>query len=336
MNLLLSPHDDDSVLFAAFTCMREKPKVAVILDSWLQPNRGERGCSAQERAEETARAHAIIGGEIVRCGLRDDKATEDEIVQSLKGIGNFDRIYAPTVDADGNVHHNMVGRAALRLYGPRVQQYPTYTKTELYKRGSYEVIPTTRELELKQMAMECFESQLRINLPHFKAVQGKSEWLIADDVKVQLGCGRDKWPGWVNIDQVGGDIQADLRKGIPLPDNWVDKIYSQDFLEHLPPEAGVPMMNEIWRVLRPDGIMEHLMPNAGSRNDYGSPSHLSHWNLQTFEHFDRDSYRWEKDRHYEGFIGAFKKQLAEFVNWQVEEDGIRRAQGIHVVYAAVK
>jgi len=156
--------------------------------------------------------------------------------------------------------------------------------------------------------------------------------------KVYLGAGKDHQAGYINVDIFpfeGIDIVADVTKGLPFKDNEMDYVFSQDFMEHLPPESKVFVINEIWRVLRPGGIMEHLIPNAGSRNDFGYPSHLSHWNLQQFEHFDVDSYRYKKDRDYEGFIGGFRKITAELVNIQEEEGGFRKAQSIHVVYRKV-
>lgn len=82
--------------------------------------------------------------------------------------------------------------------------------------------------------------------------------------------------------------------------------------------------------------MEHYTPNAGSGNDFGSPTHLSHWNKQGFEHFDVDSRRWKQDRFFEGVKCGFKKVRSELVNWLEEEDGVKRAQSLHVIYRAVK
>lgn len=158
-------------------------------------------------------------------------------------------------------------------------------------------------------------------------------------IRCYLGAGKDAKEEYINIDFFPFpkiDIVADITKGIPLDDSSVDEVFSQDFLEHLPTESKVFVINEIWRILKDGGVMEHWIPNAGSRNDFGSPTHLSHWSLQQFEHFDVDSYRYEKDRDYEGFKGAFRKVLAEFVNWQQEEGGVNRAQSIHVIYQCIK
>lgn len=156
--------------------------------------------------------------------------------------------------------------------------------------------------------------------------------------KVYLGAGKDARDGWINIDSYPFpkiDIVADLTKGIPLEDSSVDYVYTQDFMEHLPPESKVPIINEIWRVLKPQGRMEHYIPNAGSRNDFGSPSHLSHWNLQQFDHFNIDSYRYDVDHEYEGFIGKFRTILAEEINYKQEYFGMM-PQSIHVIMEAIK
>lgn len=180
-SILLSPHDDDSALFAAFTCQREKPLIVVCLDSWIQPNRGELGCSAGERAAENAAAHAYFRCETLRLGLRDDMATTgDELADlflELAGTLDIDTVYAPAIQG-GNRHHDWVAETALQVFGVKVRQYTTYTKTELWTTGNIEIVPTERELELKRRALDCYASQWRINRAHFEAVIGKSEWLL--------------------------------------------------------------------------------------------------------------------------------------------------------------
>lgn len=153
--------------------------------------------------------------------------------------------------------------------------------------------------------------------------------------KIYLGAGKDRKEGFIHLDKfpfLGIDVVADVTKGLPFEDSSVDEVFTQDLLEHLPPESKVFVINEIWRVLRNGGIMEHWVPNAGTKNDFGSPTHLSHWNLQQFEHFNVDSYRWGKDHEYEGITSRFKKVVAELTR---EKEGIP-PQSIHVIYLAVK
>lgn len=157
-------------------------------------------------------------------------------------------------------------------------------------------------------------------------------------MKIYLGSGKDHREGFTHVDIhqfEGVDIVCDITKGLPFDDNSVDFVYSQDFLEHIDPTKKVTVINEIWRVLKNGGQMEHYVPNAGSRNDFGSPSHLSHWNLQQFDHFNIDSYRYKVDHEYEGFIGKFKTILSEEVNWQ-NEYSMMIPQSIHIIMEAIK
>lgn len=347
MNYLISPHDDDAALFAAVTCLREQPTVVVVTDSYVQPARGEAGCSASERAAETAEAHAILGCETVRLGLRDDDLHLRDIAQALTALCDVDTVYVPALEG-GHPQHDLVANAAARVFPPaQLRCYSTYAKLSQYCDADLQPVGTTEiewtrpEYDLKQRALACYVSQHRVNPMHFAAVEGRSEWLSGFR-RLHLGCGTRVWPGWLNVDRyVPAEPHADFapcdiaKERLPLDDASIDYVFSEDVLEHLPPDRRVAVMNEIHRVLVPGGLMEHFVPNAGSRNDYGSPTHLSHWCLQTFDHFDRDSYRWAKDRHFEGITCGFTKVSADLLNWIVEEDGVKRAQSLRVRYRKV-
>lgn len=348
MTYLLSPHDDDAALFAAVTCLREQPTVVVVADSYVQPARGEMGCSAEERAAETERAHAVLGCPTQRLGLRDDALTLEELTQALMTLPRAETIYAPALEG-GHPQHDLVALAAAQIVPvDRLRCYSTYARLSQYDApdlqpvGTDEVTPTEDEAARKMDALRCYQSQLRINLPHFLAQAGRSEWL-SGYLRVQLGCGARLKPGWVNVDRcVPWDADESFRVvdcetadlGAVVGLHVADYVFSEDFLEHVSPERRVHVINQCWAMLKPGGVMEHYVPNAGSRNDFGSPSHLSHWNLQTFEHFDINSYRWAKDRGFEGIVGGFTKISGDLLNWRVEEDGVKRAQSLRVRYRA--
>ena len=350
MNYLISPHDDDSVLFAAATCLRERPTVVVVADSYVQPARGEVGCSAEARAAETAQAHAVLGCETIRLGLRDDDLRLEQVCDVLRPLlASVGQVYVPALEG-GHPQHDLAALAAAEVFSPEALRcYSTYARLSQYGEadlspvGTEEIVLTPEEAALKMSALRCYESQVRINLPHFRAVVDRPEWLSGYR-RVHLGCGERLLPGWVNVDRhppstPSGTFQQldcateDLTSIIEP--HTVDYVFSEDFLEHVPPERRVHVINQCWQILKPGGVMEHLVPNAGSRNAYGSPTHLSHWNLQAFDHFDVNSYRWKKDRHFEGIVGGFTKVSAELNGWLTEEDGVKRAQSIRVRYRAV-
>lgn len=176
--IFLAPHNDDETLYGAFTLMRVKPLVIVVTDSYIQPERGDFGCDAETRRKETIGAMKIAGCPVVFLGIKDTELTEEVLCERLKHF-NPEQIYVPAIQG-GNAQHDLIGRIAMELFGHKCERYTTYTKTELYTTGNYEIKPTQAELDKKTKMLNCYESQLnlRSTLPHFMAVKGKSEWLL--------------------------------------------------------------------------------------------------------------------------------------------------------------
>jgi predicted SAM-dependent methyltransferase len=76
-------------------------------------------------------------------------------------------------------------------------------------------------------------------------------------LKLNLGCGSTKLPGYVNID-VEKDCKPDLVcnfVGEPLPygNNTVDEIVFFHCIEHLRKNSHKLLLLELWRVLKPQG-----------------------------------------------------------------------------------
>jgi hypothetical protein len=81
----------------------------------------------------------------------------------------------------------------------------------------------------------------------------KQETLKGDVIKLDLGCGQRKQPGFIGVDVVktkDADVVFDLftYPWTFLADNSVDEIYAAHFIEHLP--DLIPFMNEVHRVLK--------------------------------------------------------------------------------------
>lgn len=86
-------------------------------------------------------------------------------------------------------------------------------------------------------------------------------------VKIDLGCGEWKKEGFIGIDnsdtnvvnqhKFKPDIVHDLRTGIPFKDDEVEEVYCSHFLEHINPYA---LLDEIWRVCKPDSIVTIYVP----------------------------------------------------------------------------
>jgi SAM-dependent methyltransferase len=109
---------------------------------------------------------------------------------------------------------------------------------------------------------------------------------------INLGCGTDVAPGWTNIDSSPNARAAkypalrwllwkmrllstehyriswprdilihDLRKPLPFASESVDYAYSSHTLEHLAREEGARLIREVWRVLKPGGIVRIVVPD---------------------------------------------------------------------------
>jgi len=196
--IFLAPHNDDEALFGAFTLIRKKPLVVVITDSHIQPNRGDVGCDAETRRQETINACAIAGCPVVFLGIKDTELTEEVLRERLRPL-NPETVYAPAIQG-GNAQHDMVGRVAKELFRENCKFYTTYTKTELYTTGTFEITPVHDELEIKERMLACYKSQLALpsTRPHFEAVSGKSEWLSSGLRKVLIVPYFGEMPPWID------------------------------------------------------------------------------------------------------------------------------------------
>ncbi len=82
-------------------------------------------------------------------------------------------------------------------------------------------------------------------------------------LKVNVGCGNEPFPGWINLDldpATPADILWDLTDGLLFPDDSCAFIYSEHFLEHIPVQQGVRFLSECRRSLQPGGIVRIGVP----------------------------------------------------------------------------
>lgn len=104
---------------------------------------------------------------------------------------------------------------------------------------------------------------------------------------LEIGCGLVRRPDTtVAIDKsrhANCDIVRDVAKrGIPFNDSWFDKVNTFDVIEHIERyEDLIFFINEIWRVLKPDGIWEFTTPLGIT----GLTNHMTHMRCFTEEGF---------------------------------------------------
>lgn len=112
---------------------------------------------------------------------------------------------------------------------------------------------------------------------------------------LNIGCGPNLQPGWLNTDLHPEKGAMFLNAALPFPfaDNTFDYVYSEHLLEHLPYAAGKNMLRECWRVLKPGGTLRMSVPTIDFLMDlYKEPNsertqRYVAWSLQ---HYAPDMY----------------------------------------------
>jgi SAM-dependent methyltransferase len=105
-------------------------------------------------------------------------------------------------------------------------------------------------------------------------------------VKVDLGCGPVKRPGFIGIDRFplpGVDITADVNKGIPLPQDSVDYLVASHSLEHFDDLPNV--IHEIHRVCKDRALVTIVAPYSATGLNLANPYHVQVFNEHTARFF---------------------------------------------------
>lgn len=111
-------------------------------------------------------------------------------------------------------------------------------------------------------------------------------------IRLDIGCGEAKQPGFVGMDIMdlpGVDIVHDLEvRPWPLPDECVITAVASHVLEHIQPARGVflGVMDELWRVMKPNAQFAFVVPYAESHGYYQDPTHCNPINETTMLYFD--------------------------------------------------
>src|SRR5690242_6188134 len=99
-------------------------------------------------------------------------------------------------------------------------------------------------------------------------------------MKLNLGCGQNKVPGYLNVDKYAAcepDRVVDL-EAFPWPfaDGSAEEILLTHVLEHLGRDTDtfLGIMKELYRVLSPGGKVEIRVPHPRSEGFLGDPTHV--------------------------------------------------------------
>lgn len=138
-------------------------------------------------------------------------------------------------------------------------------------------------------------------------------------MKLSIGCGKD-WknlgPGWQGLDKTNfGQLYVHDMEITPWPisKEYFDEVRAEYVLEHIHQDKVIAVMNEIFRVLEPGGILELWVPYAIYPNEaFSDPTHLSYWTVDTFKKYfcgkspvnaDYGMHKWQSELYDESVEG---------------------------------
>ena len=117
-------------------------------------------------------------------------------------------------------------------------------------------------------------------------------------LKLNIGCGKDIKPGFVNIDIVnlpGVDKVVNLDKyPWPFKDNTFEYIYCASVLEHV--ENVVKFLEEVSRISKDNSIVDIRVPHFSSMGAYKDPTHKHFFTYYSFDYFTKkENYNFYSD-----------------------------------------
>lgn len=138
-------------------------------------------------------------------------------------------------------------------------------------------------------------------------------------MKINLGCGKDYWDGWINCDiskEIKADKYFDVRKGLPFRDDSSKQIQVGCILEQIcSNDDFIFVMNELWRVLMSDGKLTGYVPNALHQNVvFLDPMDCRFFRPETFDYFNYEHNAWKQFGSHYGFKPWGVRSLSEADN----------------------
>jgi SAM-dependent methyltransferase len=125
-------------------------------------------------------------------------------------------------------------------------------------------------------------------------------------MRINLGCSDRHLAGFVNVDLVPpADLCCDLNADSwPWQTSSVEEIVAADVIEHL--HDKLHTMNEIWRVLKPGGVVTIVVPTTEGSGAFQDPTHVSFWNRRSFLYYEAGNLYRERFAITYGIQAAFR------------------------------
>jgi predicted SAM-dependent methyltransferase len=130
------------------------------------------------------------------------------------------------------------------------------------------------------------------------------------EIKLNLGCGKNKLDDWTNVDKYGEpDLQCDLEV-FPWPweDSSVSEITLNHVLEHLGQMSDVYLgiIKELYRICKNGAVVHIASPHPRHDDFISDPTHVRIVTPESFSLFSKkNNHRWIKDKFSNSPLGIY-------------------------------
>lgn len=119
-------------------------------------------------------------------------------------------------------------------------------------------------------------------------------------MRLNLGCGSNKFEGYVNVDRAHEpDVKCDLESfPWPWPDSSVEEIKAHHILEHLgaTPDKFIGVMKEMYRVCKHGAKVDIVVPHPRHDDFMNDPTHVRPITLNVVALFSKSwNMKWQAD-----------------------------------------
>ena len=144
-------------------------------------------------------------------------------------------------------------------------------------------------------------------------------------IKINVGCGPFRAEGWINTDLVETDtikpdvIDSDLSS---FDDEYADQIYLGHILEHIVWEEVPQFIDEVYRVLKPGGVLCIVGPDIWRALIQWKKGELSKKDLDTILEGNYGLNVWDGTRHYWNSSLERTLTVLDSNKWSIRQVGI--------------
>lgn len=212
---------------------------------------------------------------ISREGFPDGSRQAYEQVKTGYPQSNYDKAicWRPSADVMHTIGRHCYSGQFPRLNGTPIDPEKIFKLFHLHHIGGVDFTSTKNALNFSRAVNKKFAWNYTAahNRPEQVGTTAWVENLIARDLlydvvsdasvritgaKLNFGCGGLRKEGWENF-----DMEVDISKPLPFPDNHASLIHAEHVVEHVTPKQAWLFLEECKRVLKPGGVVRVACPD---------------------------------------------------------------------------